>query len=294
MSSLIDILFYMTGIFFTVAVILFVVSIKNIRDEIPDEDREYMDPLPPLLKFVWPIVKFFGHYIGDYLSAEYVEKLKKSLQKGGLFYVMDPVQFFSLRLVSGIAFAIIGWYVSTVLTYSALIIVTCTALLGFYLPLIDLLDRKKKRVKIIQKMLPVFLDYITMSVEAGLNLTGALAQAVDKGPKGSLRTEFKKVMRDIKSGMSRIDSLRNMTERLEIKEVNTLVSALAQAEKTGSSIGRTLRIQANQRRTERFQRAEKLALEAPVKLIFPLVAFIFPTTFLILAFPIVMKFMHEL
>jgi len=84
-----------------------------------------------------------------------------------------------------------------------------------------------------------------------------------------------------------------MAERLDSREIHSFTSALAQAERTGASLGQTLRIQADQRRTERFQRAEKLALEAPVKLVFPLVAFIFPTTFIVLGFPIVMKFLYE-
>ena len=84
-----------------------------------------------------------------------------------------------------------------------------------------------------------------------------------------------------------------MAERLDIHEVTSFVSAVVQAEKMGSSLASVLRIQAEQRRTERFQRAEKKAMEAPVKLIGPLVIFIFPTTFMVLAFPILMKFLHE-
>jgi tight adherence protein C len=128
-----------------------------------------------------------------------------------------------------------------------------------------------------------------MAVEAGMNLSGALAQSVEKGPDGPLRIEFQKVMRDVKAGMSRMESIRAMAERLGIREVTSFSSALAQAERPGASVGP----QADQRRVERFQRAEKLALEAPVKLVFPLVAFNFPTTFLVLAFPIVMKFFYE-
>ena len=111
-------------------------------------------------------------------------------------------------------------------------------------------------------------------------------QAVDKGPEGPLNVEVQKVLRDIKAGSGRIVALRNMSNRLEIKEISSLVSSLAQAEKSGSSIGETLRIQSDQRRVERFQRAEKLAMQAPVKLVGPLVLFIFPTTFIILFFPI--------
>jgi tight adherence protein C len=127
-----------------------------------------------------------------------------------------------------------------------------------------------------------------------MNLSGAITQAVEKGPKGILNWELQRVIRDMKAGMSRLEALRAMAERLDIKELTTFVSSVAQSEKTGSSIGDTLRIQADQRRIERFQRAEKLAMEAPVKLIFPLVAFIFPMTFLIIGFPIAMKFMYEI
>ena len=84
-----------------------------------------------------------------------------------------------------------------------------------------------------------------------------------------------------------------MSERLEMREVTSVVAAIAQSERSGGSVGNTLRIQAEQQRVERFQRAEKLAMEAPVKLIFPLVAFIFPTTFIVLGFPIAMKLLHS-
>ena len=100
-------------------------------------------------------------------------------------------------------------------------------------------------------------------------------------------------MRDIRAGASRADALTRMAERLDIKAVSAFVRAVIQAEKLGSSMSKVLKVQSDQRRNERFQRAEKLAMEAPVKLIFPLMAFIFPVTFMILAFPIVMKFMHQ-
>ena len=80
-----------------------------------------------------------------------------------------------------------------------------------------------------------------------------------------------------------------MADRIDVDAVNTFVNAVVQAERTGASVGETLKAQADQRRVERFQLAEKQAMQAPVKLILPLVAFIFPTTFLIIGFPIGMK-----
>ncbi len=160
--------------------------------------------------------------------------------------------------------------------------------------MITLSDRKKKREIKIIKALPVYLDYLTMAVQSGLNLSGAMLQATDKGPAGPLKNEFMLVLREIRSGKSRVRAFKSMAERVNLKEVNNFASAIAQAEKTGSSLGDILQIQADQRRVERFQQAEKLALEAPVKLIFPLVAFIFPTTFAILGFLIAMKYMYEI
>ena len=101
---------------------------------------------------------------------------------------------------------------------------------------------------------------------------------------GALRLEFARVMRDISAGVSRAEALTRMQERVDIKEVTVMVAAMIQAEKVGASLGPVLREQATQRRTERFLAAEKKAFEAPVKMIAPLVVFIFPCTFAFLGY----------
>jgi len=151
----------------------------------------------------------------------------------------------------------------------------------------------KRQVDGVLRTLPSYLDFITMAVEAGLNFSGAIEQARKKAPAGPLVNEFGIVLRDLRSGVTRASALQRMAQRLEIHEVTSFVNAVVQAEKMGSSLTGVLRIQAEQRRNERFQRAEKKAMEAPVKLIGPLVIFIFPTTFMVLAFPILMKFLRE-
>jgi len=130
-------------------------------------------------------------------------------------------------------------------------------------------------------------------VESGLNLQGALGQAMEKAPPGPLRNEFAIVLRDLRSGLSRAEALRRMADRLDISEITSFVSSIVQAEKMGASLATVLRLQSEQRRSERFLRAEKMAMEAPVKLVGPLIIFIFPVTFIVLGFPIVMKFMAE-
>jgi tight adherence protein C len=165
--------------------------------------------------------------------------------------------------------------------------------LGFFLPRIWLSDVQQRRVKAIQRTLPVYLDFVTMAVEAGLNMTGAINQAMEKGPSGPLRHEFFLVVRDLRSGLSRSEALRRMDARLGMSEITSFVGTVIQAEKMGARLGSALRAQSEQRRTERFQRAEKLAMEAPVKLIGPLMMFIFPVTFIVLGFPIAMKFLNS-
>ena len=161
------------------------------------------------------------------------------------------------------------------------------------MPSIWLSDTRKRRDDAVIRTLPVYLDFLTMCVEAGLNLQGALGQAMEKATPGPLRNEFAVVLRDLRSGLSRSDALRRMAERLDIQEITSFVSSIIQAEKMGASLANVLRVQSDQRRNERFQRAEKQAMEAPVKLVFPLVIFIFPVTFIVLLFPIAMKFMSE-
>ena len=166
-------------------------------------------------------------------------------------------------------------------------------ILGFFFPDIWLADTRKKRELAVVRAMPVYLDFITMCVEAGLNLTGALAQAMEKAPTGPLKNEFGIVLRDLRAGVSRADALKRMSDRLQIPEVTSFISSMVQAEKMGASLVTVLKVQSEQRRNERFQRAEKMAMEAPVKLIAPLIIFIFPVTFIVLGFPIVMKFIGE-
>lgn len=288
-----QIMIFVIAALIAATVVALVVSLRNIKRSIRPDDRVYMDPLPGPLRLIWPMVNLLVQLFGDFLPVEQVEQVRLRMRKAGVEYLMTPVQFIATRAVSAIIFMLLAAFTGLMLGAIQPIWVILAALIGWMFPLMKLNDLRKAREKQIVRALPTFLDFITMAVEAGMNLSGAIAQSVEKGPEGPLRLEFQKVMRDVKAGMSRMDSIRAMADRLNIREVTSFSSALAQAERTGASLGPTLRIQADQRRVERFQRAEKLALEAPVKLIFPLVAFIFPTTFLVLAFPIVMKFLYE-
>jgi tight adherence protein C len=173
------------------------------------------------------------------------------------------------------------------------IVLLFAALLGYFYPRIWTRDVRRRRIARILKHLSIYLDFLTLAVEAGLNINGAIQKAVEKGPAGPLRWELEHVLRDLKSGLNRTEALRRLDDRLRIKEVTNFVGAVVQAERMGAGLAKSLRFQSEQRRSERFQRAEKQAMEAPVKLVFPLLIFIFPVTFIVLGFPIAMKFVQE-
>ena len=158
--------------------------------------------------------------------------------------------------------------------------------LGLFYPLIWVSDQVKRRHLMISRALPFNLDLLTLSVEAGLDFTAALAKVVEKGKTGPLRDELALVLKQLKMGKTREEALKSMIARVDLPALSQFVTALIQADKMGTSLGKVLRIQSTQLRIERTQRAEKLANEAPVKMLFPLIFCIFPTVFLVLFGPL--------
>ena len=277
----------------TLCAMFLMFSLSRLKAEVPSEDREYMDPLPTPLKIVWPIVRFLEFHLCAFIPPHMLERTHEKLQLTGVGYLLNAEQFYAVRIVSVLVIFGVTGLTLDFLNKDQPAILYGSLLLGYFYPEIWLRDVRTRRYKAVQKALPVYLDFITMAVEAGLNLTGAINQAMEKGPTGPLRHEFFMVVRDLRSGLPRADALRRMEKRLSMMEITSFVGTVIQAEKMGARLGAALRSQAEQRRTERFQRAEKAAMEAPVKLIGPLMIFIFPITFIVIGFPIVVKYMSS-
>jgi len=276
-----------------VAVTLAALSMRQIVSEVPSDDRRYMDPPPKFYRITWPLVRLVAHYCGWAVTEATAARIQVALKRAGQDYTLTPVQFFAGKLVAAALFAAgLAWITAKVGQGSLLgAIAGCMA--GFFLPEMWLRDMTKARNLKILKRLPFFLDIVTMAVEAGMNLSSALAKSVEKMPPGPLLAEINRLLREIRAGKPRADGLRDMAARLDLPAMNSLVSALVQGELMGSSIGPILRAQSEQRRTERFQRAEKLALEAPVKMLGPLIICVFPCTFIVIGFPIVTQLMKS-
>jgi tight adherence protein C len=203
----------------------------------------------------------------------YEAKMRKNLIKAGDPQGYKPEDIMANGLGANLAWSLLG------------------GLFGMYYPAIWVNDQVKKRHLLISRALPYNLDLLTLSVEAGLDFTGALAKVVEKGKAGPLKDELALVLKQLKMGKTREEGLKAMIVRVDLPPLTTFVTALIQADKMGTSLGKVLRIQSTQMRIDRTQRAEKLAGEAPVKMLFPLIACIFPTVFMVLFGPIVFQFM---
>jgi tight adherence protein C len=219
----------------------------------------------------------------------YEAKARRNLIKAGEPQGYKPEDIMALQELSALAGLVLGLFLMNSIGFN-LVWALAFMLLGLYYPIIWLNDQVKKRHLQISRALPYNLDLLTLSVEAGLDFTAALAKVVEKGKAGPLREELQLVLKQLKMGKTREEALKSMIVRVDLPALTTFVTALIQADKMGTSLGKVLRIQSTQMRIDRTQRAEKLAGEAPVKMLFPLIACIFPTVFMVLFGPIVFQF----
>lgn len=286
-------LFFLSLISFALAASLLVVGVRWTFEEVPEDDREFLDDPPRTFKLFWPLILLISFRAGRLLSVSYRHKTQLLLRYAGLDYALSPEQFFAGKILAASGAAAVLMLVMAPRGLPSPFWLTIVALLGYVFPDLWLREQRALRQRLMLKALPLYLDVITLCVEAGLNLTSALTQAVQKGPANPLKVELHRVLRDVRTGRPRAEALRAMADRLQMSSVSNVVSALITAERQGTSLGPILRAQSEQRRTERFLRAEKMAMEAPVKMLFPLLAFIFPCTFAVIGFPIAVKFMAE-
>jgi len=248
-----------------------------------------------VLRALKPLAAFFGTRIGTlslHLQQRYGNeglsghllslrlRLQRVLTTAGSPGALTADEMLGLCCFSILAWTglgVLGW-VLTGVGFTVL----AGLLAGVAHPVLWLRRRLTRRRNEIRKLMPYALDLLTLSVEAGLDFTAALGRIVPKLEGTALAEEFGELLRQIRLGKSRADALRDMSERVKMAEVTTFSSSLVQADELGADLGPVLRVLAEQMRDERANRAEKKAMEAPVKILFPLIAFIFPTVFIIL------------
>ncbi|HEX3028834.1 MAG TPA: type II secretion system F family protein [Clostridia bacterium] len=259
------------------------------KEEAKGIDSELNQPL--FARVVQPLLDNLSKSILKITPKEMVSSLEKKVDMAGNPFKLKVKDWINLQVIIILCLpfisAVLGYIRKTDLSYVFLICLT-EIVLGLILPNMILNKQIAKRQSEIRNSMPDVLDLLTVSVEAGLGFDGALAKVVDKVP-GALAAEFANVLQEIKVGKHRKDALKDMAERIGIQDLTTFIGSIVQAEQLGVSIGNVLRIQSEQMRQKRRQRAQEKAMKAPVKMLIPMVLFIFPTIFSVLVGPIIIR-----
>jgi tight adherence protein C len=224
------------------------------------------------------------------------ELTERQLVSAGFDGLLSSEEFLALRLLNPLVFGAFWVLLAAGLARLDATVrdhFTLIALLGvglFYLqPLVWLRRSIKLRHRVIQRALPFVIDLLTLSVEAGIDFMSGLQRAVERRKMDPLTEELIRMIHEIQLGASRRIALRNLSHRVNMPDMRSFAFALIQADELGVSIGVILRIQSDQMRQRRFDRAERLANEAPVKMLGPLMLFIFPAVFIVLLGPILSR-----
>lgn len=259
--------------------------------------------LPLLFRVLLPLTPFLAPLFSKPRFRKAQEQIMIKLVSGGFDDVISPGEFMALRVLTPLIalpvlsipiISALGWIQGPAGSDIGPRFATMFGILLLTMILYPSLWIKQAialRHRVILKALPFVMDLLTLSVEAGLDFMASIKNIVDRRPPDPIAEELARVLVEIQLGKTRREALARFAERVRQPDIQSLVMALIQADELGVSIGATLRIQSDQIRAKRFMRAEKLANEAPVKMLFPLVACIFPAVFLIMLGPIILQMM---
>jgi tight adherence protein C len=248
------------------------------------EELELQRPLVD--RTLKPIIQGLSGLVGRFYPANTARSLALKLKRAGMettsteFYL--GVKGFA-AIVGAIAVSAIVNLMTSDTTFT-LIGLAGGLFLGFYVPDYYLTSKAGGRGSGILNQLPDALDLLTISVEAGLGFDAAIVKVTEK-MKGPLSDEFKRAASEQRIGKSRQEALRGISERVEVKELQNFISAVIQADQLGVSMSKVLRIQSEQLRMERRQRAEEKAARAPILIMLPTVGCIFPSLFIVILAP---------
>ncbi|WP_240633427.1 type II secretion system F family protein [Paenibacillus montanisoli] len=228
------------------------------------------------------------------LEERKLARLELRLLQAGRPFGMSPVDYRMLQLTLILAMpGIAGFYGFLLNMNNGVIMLFAFAglLIAIVLPDYYLSLKAKSRSKFALRELPDVLDLLTVSLEAGLGFDAALTKLISK-KNGVLAEEFRHCLEEIRLGRTRREALSGVKERLLLDEIKVLISSILQAEKLGIGMVQVLRIQSHEVRQQRKQRAEEEAMKAPIKMLFPLVLFIFPSLFIVLLGPVAIQFIE--
>ncbi len=241
-----------------------------------------------------PAVRRLGALSMRITPQAWASRTRQRLVRANWYPTIDETAWAAIRfmalVVAAIAYVLLSRYVSG--TQTLLLLVIC-GLAGYAGP-DQLLNRRiDDRVQAIERDLPDIIDLLVISIEAGMSFEAALGRVVAHVP-GELSDEFGRMLQETRVGVSRHEAMQSLAERTDVDDLNSFILAMNQAESFGVSVGRMLRVQADEMRARRRQRAQEKAFAAPVKMVFPLVICIFPAIFVILLGPAAINIIRNL
>jgi tight adherence protein C len=259
-------------------------SIEDIELSMPLTDRVFV-----------PILRRFSNLVVRLTPQTMLENTAHRLELAGSPRNITAAEFWVIRGITAVALGALFYVVqlrfgqepARRILYSLVVTV-----FGFFLPSLYLSSLISRRQQAIIKKFPDALDLMSICVDAGLTFDGSMARVSEKWD-DPLAREFGRVIYEIQLGKSRRQAMRDMSARMEVSDVTSFVAAILQAEHLGVSIGKVLRIQSEQMRIRRRQRAEEKAQQAPVKMLFPLVFLIFPSMFIVLLGPALLQILRS-
>ncbi|MFA0749878.1 MAG: hypothetical protein SLRJCFUN_000281 [Candidatus Fervidibacter sp.] len=261
------------------------------------EEEELRQSLPQRLfkAFLLPWVQRLSRWFPQ--SGATLKGTEELLAMAGYPLGLTATDFMGLRLLCTFIGAALGVFLPLLVSFwrpewfdpsLPLFAIAILAFVGFLGPVFWLRRVAQRRRHLIRRQLPDMLDLITLSIEAGLAFDGAVYEAARRF-KGPLADELMKVMREVTLGKPRAQALRDMAERLKLEDISLLVSAVHQAETLGSPLANALKALGEELRKKRLRMIREQIAKLPVKLIFPLVLFIFPTLFIVILGPAVIQ-----
>lgn len=269
------------------------------------DGRQQERSLPLLFRLLLPLTPNLRNLVRKPVFNKEREQIAKRIVAAGYEGLLTADEFLALRfllpVVAGPVVILILWLVFNSLsgrvgaTFMRQLPVfsVLTLLWMFVQPASWLRKTLTARHLSIQRALPFVLDLLTLSVEAGLDFMTAIKRIVDHRKMDPLGEELLRMFREVQVGKTRREALKDLATRTMHPDLGGVVHSLVQADELGVSIGYILRIQSDQMRERRFQRAEKLAQEAPVKMLFPLIFFIFPSVFVVLLGPVILDLLKR-
>ncbi|HUE98625.1 MAG TPA: type II secretion system F family protein, partial [Anaerolineales bacterium] len=241
-----------------------------------------------------PLINRVGEFSARFTPQKAIQDTAKKVELAGNPWPIDAATFLAIRFILAVVLA--GFLIAVVIISPPsspndnFMYIGGAAFAGFYLPHLMLTSRITRRQKEIRKAMPDALDLLTICVEAGLGFDAAMSKVSEKW-ENELSLAFARVIREVQLGKVRREALKDMADRLGIPEMTSFVAAIIQSEQLGVSMAKVLRIQADQMRMKRRQRAEEEAHKAPIKMLIPMALLIFPSIMIIILTPAVISIM---